>query len=425
MMNNNHQQMSLQQRYQQFEQQQLLNSSSEADVIGDIENYLTCDLKLSDVTISDFLNDADFVVDTDDLKCFDANETASTLFDTNLNYNQDRQQRRENISSLQQPEEYLVQTVYTQQNNNFFSNSTPIRTSPVILSTTTDDDNNKFQIIPQTLDELNVQQQNGDQYLSSLRFYIEQQQQQQNFIAANSVNINNISSQGLMTNFNQLNRNQHISPLQYQIVQTSPQHEHRNNNNNNNNNQSPLNDVQKSDSFTTSNSQLDNHPVKLSSTEQNENMGRNLLQTKKSSKRSAANTNNRQQQTTNDRQSVPPVTATTTHYQKLIKKPEPIPVTFDQFQALLRVTPQMSNSNEKSFSNLLENSTIIANNIPLKIINDNNGDENNGTILNSMGQGGGRVRRKSSHNAIEKRYRSSINEKIIELKEIVAANDEK
>jgi hypothetical protein len=36
-----------------------------------------------------------------------------------------------------------------------------------------------------------------------------------------------------------------------------------------------------------------------------------------------------------------------------------------------------------------------------------------------------RTRRKPSHNAIEKRYRSSINEKIHELKEIVAANDEK
>lgn len=38
---------------------------------------------------------------------------------------------------------------------------------------------------------------------------------------------------------------------------------------------------------------------------------------------------------------------------------------------------------------------------------------------------GGRVRRKSSHNAIEKRYRSSINERILELKDIVAATDEK
>lgn len=39
--------------------------------------------------------------------------------------------------------------------------------------------------------------------------------------------------------------------------------------------------------------------------------------------------------------------------------------------------------------------------------------------------GTGRVRRKSSHNAIEKRYRSSINERILELKEIVADTDEK
>jgi len=48
------------------------------------------------------------------------------------------------------------------------------------------------------------------------------------------------------------------------------------------------------------------------------------------------------------------------------------------------------------------------------------------TTNNSFGNGtGGRVRRKSSHNAIEKRYRSSINERILELKEIVSDNDEK
>ena len=46
-----------------------------------------------------------------------------------------------------------------------------------------------------------------------------------------------------------------------------------------------------------------------------------------------------------------------------------------------------------------------------------------GSFGNSTG--GGRVRRKSSHNAIEKRYRSSINERILELKEIVADTDEK
>jgi hypothetical protein len=43
----------------------------------------------------------------------------------------------------------------------------------------------------------------------------------------------------------------------------------------------------------------------------------------------------------------------------------------------------------------------------------------------SHGNNGGRVRRKSSHNAIETRYRSSINERILELKEIVSDNDEK
>jgi sterol regulatory element-binding transcription factor 1 len=48
------------------------------------------------------------------------------------------------------------------------------------------------------------------------------------------------------------------------------------------------------------------------------------------------------------------------------------------------------------------------------------------TTNNNFGNGtGGRVRRKSSHNAIEKRYRSSINERILELKEIVSDNDEK
>ena len=126
------------------------------------------------------------------------------------------------------------------------------------------------------------------------------------------------------------------------------------------------------------------------------------------------------------------------HLPKLIKKPEPIPVTMDQFQALIRSAPDTSTPNVGSFSSLLENSTIIGNNIPLKIINQPNttsSDENSrhdsptnsqnttGTSIN-FGHGG-RVRRKSSHNAIEKRYRSSINERILELKEIVADTDEK
>lgn len=126
------------------------------------------------------------------------------------------------------------------------------------------------------------------------------------------------------------------------------------------------------------------------------------------------------------------------HLPKLIKKPEPIPVTLDQFQALICSAPDTSTPNVGSFSSLLENSTIIGNNIPLKIINQPNNtssDENSrhdsptnnqtytGTSIN-FGHGG-RVRRKSSHNAIEKRYRSSINERILELKEIVADTDEK
>ncbi len=93
-----------------------------------------------------------------------------------------------------------------------------------------------------------------------------------------------------------------------------------------------------------------------------------------------------------------------------------------------------------SFSSLLENSTIIGNNIPLKIVhqtnhhhhhhhhnNNNSSDENSrhDSPTNINYGNGGRVRRKSSHNAIEKRYRSSINERILELKEMVADNDEK
>ncbi|CAF2414532.1 unnamed protein product [Rotaria sp. Silwood2] len=149
--------------------------------------------------------------------------------------------------------------------------------------------------------------------------------------------------------------------------------------------------------------------------------------------------------TTSKRSRPPPPT----HLHKLIKKPEPIPVTLDQFQALICSTSDTSNSNVGSFSNLLENSTIIGNNIPLKIVNQtnliNNNNNNNSSDENShqdsppshpnittninFGSGtnisGGRIRRKSSHNAIEKRYRSSINERILELKEIVADTDEK
>jgi hypothetical protein len=100
--------------------------------------------------------------------------------------------------------------------------------------------------------------------------------------------------------------------------------------------------------------------------------------------------------------------------------------------------PDTSTPNVGSFSSLLENSTIIGNNIPLKIVNqinhNNSSDENshhdspssNHTTTTNIHFGnGGRVRRKSSHNAIEKRYRSSINDRILELKEIVSDNDEK
>lgn len=135
-----------------------------------------------------------------------------------------------------------------------------------------------------------------------------------------------------------------------------------------------------------------------------------------------------------------PRAAPPVHLPKLIKKPEPIPVTFDQFQALICSTPETNATRVGNFSTILENSTIIGNNIPLKIVaqtNNFSSDENSrhdsplssqsGATSNTSVNfnGTGRVRRKSSHNAIEKRYRSSINERILELKEMVADNDEK
>lgn len=112
---------------------------------------------------------------------------------------------------------------------------------------------------------------------------------------------------------------------------------------------------------------------------------------------------------------------------------------FSRFQ-LICSTPETNATRVGNFSTILENSTIIGNNIPLKIVaqtNNFSSDENSrhDSPLSSQSvatsntsvnfNGTGRVRRKSSHNAIEKRYRSSINERILELKEIVADNDEK
>jgi len=78
-------------------------------------------------------------------------------------------------------------------------------------------------------------------------------------------------------------------------------------------------------------------------------------------------------------------------------------------------------------SSLLENSTIIGHNIPLKIVHHQDSsltNENNYLSIIPNGIDGG-TQRKSSQNMIEKRYRSSINEKINELKEIVAPSDGK
>ncbi|CAF4026721.1 unnamed protein product [Rotaria sordida] len=129
-------------------------------------------------------------------------------------------------------------------------------------------------------------------------------------------------------------------------------------------------------------------------------------------------------------------------FPKLIEKPDPITITFDQFQTLIHAIPNTSKTSANTISTLLENSTIIANNIPLRIVHQtshnhnsngsdkfnyqdsltNNNNNNESIIVNGNGN---RSRRKLSHTAIEKRYRSSINEKINELKEIVAATDGK
>ncbi|CAF5143340.1 unnamed protein product [Rotaria sp. Silwood1] len=133
-------------------------------------------------------------------------------------------------------------------------------------------------------------------------------------------------------------------------------------------------------------------------------------------------------------------------FPKLIEKPEPITITYDQFQALMRSIPNTSTTSANTISTLLENSTIIANNIPLRIVHqtshnlisnssdkfshqdsltENNNNNNNNTESIIVNGNGNRSRRKLSHTAIEKRYRSSINEKINELKEIVAVTDGK
>lgn len=102
------------------------------------------------------------------------------------------------------------------------------------------------------------------------------------------------------------------------------------------------------------------------------------------------------------------------------QKAEPIAVTFDQFQSLINSQNDRSNG----ISSLLQNSTIIGNNIPLKIVSSTS-DTSRSTIKSTIEANCSRPRRKSTHNVIEKRYRSSINEKILELKDIVASNDGK
>ncbi|CAF5218153.1 unnamed protein product, partial [Rotaria magnacalcarata] len=121
---------------------------------------------------------------------------------------------------------------------------------------------------------------------------------------------------------------------------------------------------------------------------------------------------------------------------------EPITFTVDQFQALINLIPNTSQTSVNTISTLLEHSTIFANNIPLRIVDQTNhlpntdisskfshqdaitkNDNSSESIV--VNRNGNCPRRKLTSNAIEKRYRSSINEKIYELKEIVAASDGK
>ncbi len=94
---------------------------------------------------------------------------------------------------------------------------------------------------------------------------------------------------------------------------------------------------------------------------------------------------------------------------------------------MIYATRDTSKTNINIISSLLENSTIIGHNIPLKIVHHQDSpltNEDNYLSIIPNGIDGG-TRRKSSQNMIEKRYRSSINEKINELKGIVAPSDEK
>ncbi|CAF3325592.1 unnamed protein product [Rotaria socialis] len=121
---------------------------------------------------------------------------------------------------------------------------------------------------------------------------------------------------------------------------------------------------------------------------------------------------------------------------------EPITFTIDQFQALINLISNTSQTNVNTISTLLEHSTIVANNIPLRIVDQTNKLPNadisnkfshqdsitkNGNSSESIvvNRNDNCPRRTSTSNATEKRYRSSINEKIYELKEIVAASDGK
>lgn len=77
----------------------------------------------------------------------------------------------------------------------------------------------------------------------------------------------------------------------------------------------------------------------------------------------------------------------------------------------------------QSLQNVVSSSAIVTTNIPIQVV------ENEKVPINRLNQSKGgkppKGEKRTSHNAIEKRYRLSINDKITELKDIVAGTEAK